>query len=94
LVSATGTVYANRARTVIAHPNGAPGSHKNGVLSSTAHHAGLIGRVGSSTAAEPLLIGPSYDRVVRASGELYLGINDKTVADNSGMFQATLQTEP
>ena len=67
----------------------------------------LIGRVGGSTAIDtgtplpegtpgdgPGFVGSSYERVVPASGRLFLGFNDQRMAsafaDNSGSFDVTV----
>ena len=67
----------------------------------------LIGKVGGSTALDtgtplpegtsgdgPGFVGSSYERVVHASGRLFLGFNDQrpasAFADNSGSFSVTI----
>ena len=55
------------------------------------HVAALIGLVaGSST---PFLVGASYNGVAPASGQLYLGINDVGVDNNSGQFSASVRLQ-
>ena len=47
----------------------------------------LLGRIDSG---QPFGIGDLTSIVVPASGQLYLGINDDTVSDNSGQFQVVI----
>lgn len=51
--------------------------------------AGLIGRIGESTDA--FFVGDDQSAVrMRASGRLYLGINDDYLKDNTGSFRVTV----
>jgi hypothetical protein len=47
-------------------------------------HAALIGRIGES---QPFLVGKRYQHVVGEAGELFLGINDVDLYDNSGYLR-------
>jgi hypothetical protein len=61
------------------------------VLGGGTHHAGLIGLIAGT--GEPFYVGPHYEGVAGQAGELYLGINDTTIDDNSGGFTATIQVQ-
>ena len=50
--------------------------------------AALIGRVGEDA---PFFIGSDTEGIrVRGSGQLFLGVNDETLEDNSGSFRVTV----
>jgi hypothetical protein len=51
-------------------------------------HAALIGRIG---AGEPFLVGDDYSSVVGEQGQLWLGINDRRLEDNSGQIVVSVQ---
>jgi hypothetical protein len=51
-------------------------------------HAALIGRIGES---QPFLVGEMLDLRTGESGDLYLGINDVDLADNSGSLQVEVR---
>lgn len=53
-------------------------------------HAALIGRVGENA---PFLIGNRYQDVVGEGGELFLGINDVDLHDNSGSLRVLVVVE-
>ena len=61
------------------------------VLGGGTRHAGLIGLIAGT--GEPFYVGPHYEGVAGQAGELYLGINDTTIDDNSGGFTATIQVQ-
>ncbi|MGH9222690.1 MAG: caspase family protein [Acidimicrobiales bacterium] len=68
-------------------PDGIAGEEnsENNVVGGT-RHAAVIGRIGTN--GQPFLVGSSLRRAAPATGRLYLGINDKGVANNSGQFDA------
>lgn len=51
-------------------------------------HAALIARIGDS---QPFLVGKDLDLRTGESGELYLGINDTDLNDNSGSLEVEVQ---
>jgi hypothetical protein len=59
------------------------------VLPGAAHHAGLIGRISGS--GTPFFVGSDFTGPALQGGELFLGINDIGVDNNSGAFAATVQ---
>jgi serine/threonine protein kinase len=59
------------------------------VLPGPNNHAGLIGRI--SVSGTPFLVGSNFAGPANQSGELFLGINDVGVDNNSGAFAATVQ---
>jgi hypothetical protein len=50
----------------------------------------LIGRIGDADIAEPFLIGPKAEAAVRASGRLFLGINQQSEEAGDGSFSVTV----
>ncbi len=55
------------------------------------HCGGLIGLVSGSSA--PFLVGANYNGLAPTSGELYLGINDTGVENNSGQFSTMVRLQ-
>lgn len=55
------------------------------------HVAALIGLVAGSD--KPFLVGSTYNDVAPAAGELYLGINDVGVDNNSGHFTTSVRLQ-
>jgi hypothetical protein len=55
------------------------------------HVGGLIGLVAGSGA--PFLVGSNYNGLATTAGELYLGINDTGVDNNSGQFSAIVRLQ-
>ena len=53
-------------------------------------HAALIGKIGDN---EPFFIGDQYFHRVGESGELFLGINDVDLYDNSGSLRVRLEID-
>lgn len=53
-----------------------------------AHHMALIGKIG--TTGKPFLVGAAFRGPAPATGRLFLGINDRDVANNKGSFKATV----
>jgi hypothetical protein len=90
IVTATGSV-----RYSSDHSTGSQGETDTNsllcVLGGGTHHAGLIGLIAGT--GEPFYVGPHYEGVAGQAGELYLGINDTTIDDNSGGFTATIQVQ-
>jgi hypothetical protein len=73
-------------------PNGAADLHPGVcVLPGPTQHAGLIGRISSSTPGTPFLVGDNFTGVAYRSGQLVLGINDTGVDNNSGSFHVSIQ---
>jgi hypothetical protein len=63
------------------------------VLPGADHHAGLIGRISAS--GTPFFVGSAFTGSAPQAGELFLGINDIGVENNSGAFAASIQvTQP
>jgi len=53
-------------------------------------HAALIGKIGDYN---PFLVGEQYLHKVGESGELFLGINDVDIHDNSGCLNVEIEIE-
>jgi hypothetical protein len=53
-------------------------------------HAALIGKIGDS---EPFFVGDQYYHRVGEAGELYLGINDMDLFDNSGSMRVRVEID-
>ena len=53
-------------------------------------HAALIGKIGDN---EPFFIGDQYFHQVGETGELFLGINDMDLYDNSGSLRVRVEIE-
>ncbi len=84
---AAGRIHWGPAANQIVGPNGGRGISGNYPV-PTAGVGALIGRVGNS---QPFLIPMNGETVTMpASGQLYLGINDDNVSDNSGAFQVQI----
>jgi hypothetical protein len=90
-IKATGTVLPDAPHPEIAvGPDGSTNSfyHQFNVAGlRDANHANLIGRLDQ---AKPFVVGSSHTHTCGDRGRLYLGINDKEVANNSGAFIATI----
>jgi hypothetical protein len=58
-------------------------------------HGALIGRLGSSDAAQPFLIGTSKEYVAPVAGRLFLGVNQgmKDASNAQGSFQVKIEVE-
>ncbi len=67
-------------------PGGDPRCDCNVILGVS--HAALIGRIG---AGEPFLVGDDYSSVAGEEGQLWLGINDRRLEDNSGQIVVSVQ---
>jgi hypothetical protein len=88
-VSARGTIVYGPNLTC--DPDGAvrPSPDPGSIIGG--RHAAVIGLIGGS--GLPFYVGSSYNGVAPASGQLYLGINDLGVTDNSGQFSATVRLQ-
>ena len=53
-------------------------------------HAALIGKIGDN---EPFFVGDQYFHRVGESGELFLGINDVDLYDNSGSLRVRVEID-
>ena len=83
-LTATGSVTLGTGRS--AGPQGAQRGFRDLIKGYPVNEAGLgalIGRIGSSDAAEPFLIGPSRQFQAARAGRLFLSVN-KTASDNLG----------
>jgi len=73
-------------------PNGASDLHPGVcVLPGATRHAGLIGRIGATAAGPAFFVGEDFTGVADRAGELFLGINDTGVDNNSGSFHVSVQ---
>ena len=59
-------------------------------LVATIGEASTPGALGRTSPARVLAVGADRTLAIRKSGELFLGVNDKLTADNSGWFGATV----
>jgi serine/threonine protein kinase len=88
-IAATGTVWADTNKTLVASPAGVPNRPdllKYNVVPNV-QHSGLIGRVGSG---KPFNVAAKLVFTAQQAGRLFLGINDINLGDNSGAFRATV----
>lgn len=80
-------------------PNGVLKCDPNGVLNhpelqaklcilKTSNHACLIGKIGIN--GEPFFVGTNFSLITNTAGELYLGINDTDLKNNSGEYSVTI----
>jgi len=75
-------------------PAGAARSFKDLMRSMAVNSAGrgaLIGRIGSDDAAQPFLVGASFQLKVRVPGRLFLGFNGTSSDTAQGSFHATIE---
>lgn len=73
-------------------PNGAVDLHPGVcVLPGATQHAGLIGRISATAAGPAFFVGEDFAGVADRGGELFLGINDTGVDNNSGAFHVSVQ---
>jgi len=89
IISSSGIVMPNG--TVKSGPNGVPNRpdwQKNYSVIKTANHAGLIGKIGEN--GKPFLVGKQLKINAKTTGELYLGINDTDLGNNSGAYQVNI----
>ena len=86
--TATGWIRLSRTPGDATGPGGRTPLRRAGAPLPEAPVGALIARVGDGT---PFAIGARQDAVVMpASGPLFLGINDDTLADNSGSYRVTI----
>jgi hypothetical protein len=87
-INATGEVMWSPEAADRAIPGGALSGRKSGNPPVPAAPGGaLVGRIGNG---QPFIIGNRVAVRVPASGELFLGINDDVVEDNTGDFMVTV----
>jgi small nuclear ribonucleoprotein (snRNP)-like protein len=90
-IQATGQIRWSANPTDTASPDGSPGvnqADRRTYPVPTMGVGGLIGRVGN---ARPFPIGSNNSSVVMPqAGQLYIGINDSHVQDNSGSYSVTI----
>lgn len=87
-IVASGRVWANAALSY--GPEGEPNrpEWKQYSLIPEAPHLGLIAKVGED--GTPFFVGAAYEAPSTATGRLFLGVNDRDVANNRGEFTATV----
>jgi hypothetical protein len=86
--NATGEVMWSPEQADRATPAGAQNGRRSGAPPvGNAPGGALVGRVGNG---QPFLIGNQGSVRMPASGELFLGINDDALADNTGDFYVTI----
>lgn len=91
-LTAIGTLSLGNARS--AGPQGAQRGFRDLIKAYPVNEAGqgaLIGRIGSSDAAVPFLIGASKDVQVPRAGRLFLGVNKTTTDSIAGTFHVTVE---
>ena len=54
-------------------------------------HAALIGKIGDH---DPFLVGNSFNQTMGEAGDLFLGINDSQLGDNSGSLKVEVILAP
>ncbi len=57
---------------------------------NSAGRGALVGRIGSSEAARPFLVGESFDHPVPISGHLFIAINETTFDQATGSFHISI----
>ncbi|MGA2252384.1 hypothetical protein [Terracidiphilus sp.] len=98
-ISATGMLQFNGNATALAPPNGrtggpmvdpscAPGAYHSGTPAPQLPCLSLIGKIGPD--GTPFEVGRTTTFVAPASGELFLGVNDGYLSDNSGGWVASV----
>jgi len=91
LIEADGTITPSTGNVPLNGPNGNPSATArvfNVEGLEEANHAGLIGRIGEAGA--PFHVGDQLLSTADTEGRLFLGINDRDVANNAGEFTATI----
>jgi len=86
-ISASGKVYANG--TVFGSPDGITNRPDWDVycVVKGKPHVGLIAKIGNG---KPFFVGSSYNFVAQESGELFFGVNDGDLGNNSGEFKVSV----
>ncbi len=94
-IEATGVVAHNGDPASEVGPDGAddPGLRQFNVVGapSDANHGALIGRLDEHTPY--FVVGGSLTYICKTEGELYIGINDVGLANNRGVFTATITVQ-
>jgi hypothetical protein len=93
IISATGQLQytgANQANGAGGLPRGFADLLRNLPVNSAGRGA-LVGRIGSSEAARPFLVGESMKRQVPVSGRLFIAINETQFDQASGSFHVSIE---
>lgn len=91
-IQATGRIQLSTNESDVAGPDGARSGRSATEAPLPAYTAGaLIARVGDSG---PLFVGSDSTLRAPAGGQLYLGVNDDHLPDNSGEFRVTITVQP
>jgi len=91
-INATGEVQLSGDSNDIAVPTGAKSQRYAPRSALPRTFAGaLIGRIGNS---QPFPIGDNASFDAPGTGQLFLGVNDDSFADNQGSYQVTIRTGP
>lgn len=85
-VTASGEVFHSVELQRKAGPDGEPGTRFPSNVLMSADHGALLGMIGGD--GEPFFVGDDQQFDAPASGQLFLGINDTGVENNSGEFRA------
>ena len=91
-VTAKGQLQYTNAK----QPNGAGGLPRGfgdlvrNLPVNSAGRGALVGRIGSSEAARPFLIGESMDHAVIVSGRLFIAVNETTFDQATGSFHVSI----
>jgi len=91
-VSAKGTLRCAEAQQENG-PEGLPRGFRDLLRILPLNQAGrgaLIGRIGDADVAEPFLVGPKIEFVIRVPGRLFLGINQQNEEEAEGSFTVTV----
>jgi hypothetical protein len=88
VVNAAGEVLANAENKTSPDGFAARPEWRKFNLVAEAHHMALIGKIG--TTGKPFLVGAAFRGPAPATGRLFLGINDRDIANNKGSFKATV----
>ncbi len=96
LIEADGAVTPSKGREPLYGPDGVPDRPSTRVFNAKGleeeNHNSLIGRIGEAGA--PFQVGSQLLFTADAEGRLFLGINDRDVANNAGEFTATITVNP
>jgi len=94
-ISATGSLRYMDGQD--APPDGLPRGWRDLLRAMPVNDSGrgaLVGRIGSDDAAQPFLVGAKKVFTARASGRLFLGINEPSGDTADGSFHATIGVAP